>query len=75
MTVRWLLKAREMQPHHTSEEPRTIICTGEVMESLIVKLYPVVRATDFEPRHNQDRLSNKFRCFSNFTCQDWSWLE
>ena len=73
MTVRWLSKAQSTLPSHTTTGARIVLCTGETMEELIIKLYPGVRATTYEPRHTQDRLSNEFRCFANFTCDYWKW--
>lgn len=70
MTVRWLLKTPASDG---ATGPRTVLCTGETMGDLIVKLYPGVRATTYEPRHNQDRLSNQFRCFASYTSDIWDW--
>ena len=71
MTVRWLVKAAKS----TADKPddRIIVCTGERMEQLILKLYPSLRTTTFEPRHAQDRLSNDFRCYSNYQGNQWTW--
>lgn len=73
MTVRWLSRTQPTPPSHTTTGARVILCTGEIMEELVGKLYPGVRATSYEPRHTQDRLSNEFRCFANFTCDGWKW--
>lgn len=66
MTARWLLK-----PHSASPPPRVIICTGERMEQLVLKLFQPFGAqtTTFEPRHAG--LKNEFLCYANFECADW----
>jgi EEF1A lysine methyltransferase 1 len=55
---------------------RMLSCTGERMESIIVKLYAPVglRTTTFEPEHSKG-LSNEFRCYANFECDAWRWRE
>lgn len=55
---------------------RFISCTGERMESNILRLYEKigVRTTTFEPEHSKG-LSNEFRCYSNFECDDWKWRQ
>ena len=63
MTVRWL----------SSSTVRTIVCTGERMEELILKLYPGIQTTTFEPKHAQDRLSNDFRCYADYQDEAWMW--
>lgn len=76
MTVRWLSKtwgASKIKGSTDSlQEPRTIVCTGERMESLVNKLYRPqgVATTTFEPVHAKG-LSNEFRCYANFDCPDW----
>ncbi|KAH6606282.1 hypothetical protein Trco_005435 [Trichoderma cornu-damae] len=69
LTVRWLLKQ-----NNTGPPPRLIVCTGERMEDLILKLYRAlgVRTTVFEPKHSRG-LSNEFYCYANFECPAWSW--
>ncbi|KAL7784137.1 putative N6-adenine methyltransferase domain-containing protein [Trichoderma ceciliae] len=69
LTVRWLLKSNSTRP-----PPRLIVCTGERMEDLILKLYrPLgVQTTAFEPKHSRG-LSNEFYCYANFECPNWSW--
>ncbi|KAK1251372.1 hypothetical protein MKX07_006851 [Trichoderma sp. CBMAI-0711] len=69
LTVRWLLK-----PTGTGPPPRLIVCTGERMESLILKLYKAlgVQTTAFEPKHTRG-LSNEFYCYANFECPSWKW--
>ena len=74
MTVRWLSKAGPTTRHEESaEELRVIVCTGERMEEIVAKIYPGVRTTTFEPQHAQGRLSNEFRCYSNYECEAWRW--
>lgn len=55
---------------------RFISCTGERMASTIHRLYARVGAktTTFEPEHSNG-LSNEFRCYANFECEDWKWRE
>ena len=72
MTVRWLSKPKEASEHDILV-PRIIVCTGERMESLISRLYPGIRTTTFEPQHIQGRLSNEFRCYTNYESDIWSW--
>ena len=66
MTVRYLSKVGS-----DSKALHIIVCTGERMEELIHRLYPGIRTTTFEPRHNQDRLSNDFRCYANYEGTAW----
>lgn len=56
------------------QDLRCISCTGERMESVIHKVYARagVKTTTFEPEHSKG-LSNEFRCYSNFECEDWKW--
>ncbi|KAJ2897843.1 putative N6-adenine methyltransferase-domain-containing protein [Zalerion maritima] len=56
---------------------KVIVCTGERMESLVMeKLYkPLgVRTTSYEVVHARG-LSNEFKCYSNFECDDWQWVD
>ncbi|MCJ1452762.1 hypothetical protein MMC28_003105 [Mycoblastus sanguinarius] len=71
MTVRWLSKPATSDAE--APTPRIIICTGERMEDLILKLYPGTKTTTFHPQHAQNRLSNDFRCYANFENDNWSW--
>ncbi|KAF2751664.1 hypothetical protein M011DRAFT_463174 [Sporormia fimetaria CBS 119925] len=66
LTVRWLAKS------WTPDAVQLIGCTGERMESLTQKLYAKVgvKTTTFEPKHAKG-LSNEFRCYANFECEDW----
>ena len=73
MTIRWLLRRNSTLSNDIVPSTRTIVCTGQTMERLVMKLYPGVRATTYEPRHNQDRLSNQFRTFADYECNDWEW--
>ena len=45
------------------------------MEDLVLKLYPGLQTTDFEPEHAQNRLGNDFRCYANFQCNAWFWRQ
>ena len=74
LTVRWLSSHTD-PANNVSSTSRIIVCTGERMEDLIVKLYPSVQTTTFEPRHKQDRLSNAFRCYANYECGAWLWRQ
>ncbi|KAJ9134734.1 Protein-lysine N-methyltransferase EFM5 [Pleurostoma richardsiae] len=69
LTVRWLYKSQ-------GEDRRLIVCTGERMETLIVKLYRSlgVKTVDYEPVHARG-LSNEFYCYANFECDKWKWRE
>lgn len=71
MTARWLLRPRAAASP-TSQSPRVIVCTGERMEPLVLKLFQPfgVRTTTFEPKHAKG-LSNEFYCYANFECSDW----
>lgn len=66
LTVRFLAKAWD------PAGLKLITCTGERMLPVIRRLYRTagVGATDFEPRH-RNGLSNEFRCYANFDCDDW----
>lgn len=68
MTVRWL--SRE----HEAPGLRLVLCTGERMEDLAHKLYARagMRTTTFYPEHSKG-LSNEFRCYANFECEDWKY--
>jgi hypothetical protein len=71
MTARWLLKPQVVTA--TSEEGlRVIVCTGERMQSLVLKLFHPygMQTTTFEPKHARG-LSNEFYCYANFECSDW----
>ncbi|KAJ4348571.1 Protein-lysine N-methyltransferase efm5 [Didymosphaeria variabile] len=70
LTVRWLARSWD------EGSLRLIACTGERMEALIQKLYSKVgtRTTTFEVKHSKG-LSNEFRCYANFECTDWKWVE
>ncbi|CBX98452.1 hypothetical protein IAQ61_010538 [Plenodomus lingam] len=70
LTVRWLAKS------WTQDALRLIVCTGERMENLITeKLYGKIgtKTTDYEIKHSKG-LSNEFRCYANFECEDWKWI-
>lgn len=71
MTARWLSKVH--QPQSEDDNMRVIVCTGERMEELILKLYCRIHTTTFEPKHAQDRLSNDFRCYANYQSEAWTW--
>ena len=76
LTARFLAKrwSAEALTSPSSDGVKFITCTGERMEPLITKLYNAigVKTTTFEPEHSKG-LSNEFRCYANFECQDWSW--
>lgn len=71
LTVRFLAKDWS---NESDGGIRFISCTGERMESSILKLYSKIgtRTTDFDPEHSKG-LSNEFRCYANFECEDWKW--
>ena len=43
------------------------------MEEVVLRLYPGIQTTTFEPKHVQDRLSNGFRCYANYHGNGWTW--
>lgn len=71
LTVRFLAKNWS---NDSDDGLRFISCTGERMESTILKLYGKIgtKTTDFDPEHSKG-LSNEFRCYANFECEDWAW--
>lgn len=71
LTVRWLLKTPLTQPDDLSN--RIIVCTGERVEELVLQLYPGIHPTSFEPQHAENRLSNAFRCYADYECEEWTW--
>jgi hypothetical protein len=74
LTVRWLAKSWEA----TADDKglKLVACTGERMEGLIHKLYLKVGAktTNFVVKHAKG-LSNEFRCYANFECEEWNLLD
>jgi EEF1A lysine methyltransferase 1 len=66
LTARWLAKA-------SSESTKTILVTGERMESLVHKLYMPfgLRTTTYDVIHTG--LKNEFYCYANFAGRPWSW--
>ena len=73
MTVRWLSKP-ELKDAETPS-PKIIVCTGERMEALVLRLYPGIATTTYDPEHAQTRLSNDFRCYANCESTAWSWRQ
>lgn len=71
LTVRYL--ARQWAPEG-ADGLRFISCTGERMESTVLKLYSKIgtKTTDFDPEHSKG-LSNEFRCYANFEGHAWKW--
>ncbi|KAI9852530.1 MAG: hypothetical protein M1838_000397 [Thelocarpon superellum] len=87
VTVRWLSKPepvnvptvssgtkRPLSINDGKDRIRVIVCTGERMGSLVQQLHGKVgmQLTTFRPHHAKG-LSNEFRCYANFECQDWTW--
>jgi 23S rRNA G2069 N7-methylase RlmK/C1962 C5-methylase RlmI len=71
LTVRWLAKS------WTPDSLRFIACTGERVESLLLnKLYGKAgtKTTDYELVHAKG-LSNEFRCYANYECEAWKWVD
>ncbi|KAL2268117.1 hypothetical protein VTJ83DRAFT_2963 [Remersonia thermophila] len=77
LTVRWLARSATTaaaaggnQPSH----PRLILCTGERMRTLALRLYKSfgLRTTDYEPKHARG-LSNEFYSYANFESKDGAW--
>jgi hypothetical protein len=75
LTVRWLAKSWEAAGTDEGKGLKLITCTGERMEELIHKLYSKlgVKTTDFVVEHAKG-LSNEFRCYANFECEEWKLL-
>ncbi|KAH6844852.1 putative N6-adenine methyltransferase-domain-containing protein [Chaetomium sp. MPI-CAGE-AT-0009] len=71
LTVRWL--ARPLTPD-TAQQPRLIVCTGERMEDVVMRVYRAfgLRTTDYEPVHARG-LANEFFCYANFESSSWGW--
>ncbi|TAQ84592.1 hypothetical protein B7494_g7069 [Chlorociboria aeruginascens] len=74
MTVRWLSKQWGVAPQEPGTGSKLIVCTGERMENLVSQLYRPqgIKTTTFLPVHAKG-LSNEFRCYSNFECEQWGW--
>lgn len=75
LTVRWLAKSWTAKSlANDAGAFKLIVCTGERMETLVTKLYSKVRTrtTTFEVKHAKG-LSNEFRCYANFECENWKW--
>ncbi|KAG7284166.1 hypothetical protein NEMBOFW57_010527 [Staphylotrichum longicolle] len=77
LTVRWLSKPSPPSPstqQQQKQQPRLIVCTGERMEPIILRLYRSfgVRTTDYDPVHARG-LSNEFYCYANFESGAGSW--
>lgn len=65
ITTRFLLKSQNF---------KTIVCTGERVSDIVQKVYPGTRVTTFYPMH-ANGLSNEFRCYSNYECESWKFVE
>lgn len=67
MTARWMAKPQ-------SPSSRVIVCTGERMQDLVLKVYKGfgVQTTTFEPKHARG-LSNEFYSYANYECAEWKW--
>jgi len=65
MTVRWMAR---------KQDSRVMICSGERMEPLVLKVYKWfgVQTTTYEPVH-ANQLGNEFYCYANFEPADESW--
>lgn len=68
------LTVRFLAQDWSADRLRLVSCTGERMETAMLKLYGKLgmRTTTFEPEHSKG-LSNEFRCYANFECKDWKW--
>lgn len=66
LTARWLART-------WSSEIKVIVCTGERMADIIHRVYGKIgiQTTTFLPQHSKG-LSNEFKCYSNFICNDWA---
>ncbi|EDO17344.1 hypothetical protein Kpol_1062p54 [Vanderwaltozyma polyspora DSM 70294] len=69
-----LAKNDGKKTRHGVEKHRLISCTGERMANIIKEAYPDTRITNFYPEHGNG-LSNEFRCYANFECSQWKFLE
>jgi hypothetical protein len=49
----------------SKEDTHLMICTGEVMEPLLTRLFCNIQTTSFYPKHTH-QLSNPFLCFTNY---------
>jgi hypothetical protein len=62
----------------STEKPqsRFILCTGERMQTIAMKLYRAMglKSTTYEPAHARG-LSNEFMCYANFESSKWSWRD
>ena len=62
--------------HHvekiSAEHPKIILCTGAIMQNLAKDQYHL-KCVHWRPKHQADRLSNEFRCFTNFESAHFIW--
>lgn len=75
VTVRWLAREWSQPAKQVSQHAqfRFILCTGERMETLSLRLYAGIglQTSTFLPKHACG-LSNEFQCYANFACDDWT---
>lgn len=68
ITTRYLLKSVE------PNVGKIIVCTGERVADLVKKVYTGTHITSFYPQH-ANGLSNEFRCYSNYECSNWKFVD
>ncbi|KAL1838181.1 hypothetical protein VTJ49DRAFT_2962 [Mycothermus thermophilus] len=78
LTVGWLARPPTTTTTTTekqTQQRRLILCTGERMRTLVLRLYKSfgLRTTDYEPAHARG-LSNEFYCYANFD-GGWGWRQ
>ncbi len=77
LTARSLLINQQERPKVKSEsgtlQYRLMSCTGERMSTLISKVYPDTKITDFYPAHERG-LSNEFRCYATYEGKRWKFI-
>lgn len=68
------LTVRYLAQNWSADGLKLISCTGERMETAMLKLYGKLsfKTTTFEPQHSKG-LGNEFRCYANFECEEWKW--
>jgi hypothetical protein len=77
-TIRWLLRPEVPEVStetKISSTPLVIVCTGKVMETLVLKLYSGIQSISFKPAHEQGRLHNEWGCYANFECESWTFVD
>ncbi|KAK6837887.1 hypothetical protein PG987_006168 [Apiospora arundinis] len=65
------LTIRHITKSTNPEQVRAIICTGERMQDLVLRLYKSfgMRTSTYEPEHHE--LQNEFLCYANYEGSKW----